>query len=84
MSHLRWNPIAEKKASRPNKIARCSLREETASGIHNFMTVRIDIKRKVGCLALGLATFLAAMYLSAAETNETARLCDMTLGKSLT
>jgi xylan 1,4-beta-xylosidase len=32
------------------------------------------MKQKVGCLALGLATFFAAMTLSAAATNETARL----------
>jgi len=38
------------------------------------MTRRIDIIRKAGCLALGLAAFFAAMDLSAAATNETARL----------
>jgi xylan 1,4-beta-xylosidase len=38
------------------------------------MIGRIDIKQKVACLALGLATFLAAMDLSAAGINETARL----------
>src|ERR1022692_3755979 len=37
------------------------------------MTRRIKIKRKAGCLALGLAVFFTAMDLSAA-TNETARL----------
>jgi hypothetical protein len=38
------------------------------------MTLRIDIKRKVGCLALGLEAFFAAMDFSNAATNETPRL----------
>ena len=38
------------------------------------MTGTIDIKRKTSCLALGLATFFAAMDLSVAATNETPRL----------
>src|ERR1035438_1045941 len=38
------------------------------------MTGRNEMNRKLICLALGLATFLAAMDLSAADTNETARL----------
>src|SRR5471032_2817550 len=38
------------------------------------MTGRIETNRKLVCLALGLATFLAAINLSAADTNETPRL----------
>lgn len=39
-----------------------------------YMTGRIDIIRKAGCLALGLAAFFAALDLSVAATNETPRL----------
>jgi xylan 1,4-beta-xylosidase len=39
----------------------------------NLMTGRIDITRKAGCLALGLATFFAAMDLAVAATNDNAR-----------
>jgi xylan 1,4-beta-xylosidase len=38
------------------------------------MTGKIDMKRKLACLALGLAAFFARVDLSTAATNETSRL----------
>ena len=38
------------------------------------MTRRMGIKRKAGCLAIGLAAFFAAVDFSNAATNETPRL----------
>lgn len=38
------------------------------------MTGRIEMNRELVCVALGLAAFFAATDLSAADTNETARL----------
>jgi xylan 1,4-beta-xylosidase len=51
-----------------------SLHKETAGGIRNFMTRGIDVARRAGCLAVGLATFFAALDLPAAAPNETGRL----------
>jgi hypothetical protein len=79
MSHLRWKLIAEMKASRPNKNRQRLVTRRNCRGIHIFITLRININRKVGCLALGLAAFFAAMDFSDAATNETPRLVSVDL-----
>jgi len=63
------------KARRSNETRQAFVSQETVSvsASRNFMTKKTNIRRKVGCLALGLATFIAALDMSAAAANETAR-----------